>query len=292
MTVVVTGAAGFAGRWLCRALEASGAPVVAWTHRQHAAPPAARQRVVDLVDPDAVQRALAQDQPHTVYHLAAVTNPRAAARDPDRAHAVNVQGTAHLFDALPPAARGVYVSTCHVYGVPEELPVPAHAVPRPRGAYATTKLLGERAALCHPNTVVARAFHHTGPGQSTDYVLADWADQVARGERTLRVGDLTVRRDFLDVRDVVAAYRVLAAAAPAGAVVQVCRGRSEALATYLDWILDGDDIAVEVDTARLRPAEVPDLVGDPAALRALGWEPRWPLRETLRRLRRGRRADG
>ena len=285
MSTVVTGAAGFAGRWLCAALEHAGEPVVGWVHRATEAPPAARVRVVDLTDRDAVDAAVAQDAPTRVFHLAAVTNPRTAAAEPARARAVNVLGTRHLFQALPSHCRAVYVSTCHVYGVPAFLPLDAQSPTEPRGVYAQTKLDGEAEALQHANCVVARAFHHTGPGQAPVYALADWASQLRDGARTLHVGDLSVRRDYLDVRDVVDGYRVLAAHARPGEIVPVCSGRSESLATLLDWLIDGDAVEVQVQAKRLRPTEVPDLFGDPRRLRDLGWRPQRSLRDTLRSLR-------
>lgn len=286
MSTIVTGAGGFAGRWLCAALEADGIAVEAWVHRPTEAAPAQSVRVVDITDPRRVARAVDAACPTRVYHLAAVTNPRVAAADPSWAHAVNVQGTANLFSQLPKTCRGLYVSTCHVHGPPEALPLGATSATNPQGPYAVTKLLGEFEALQHPNTVVARAFHHTGPGQSTDYALADWAAQLRRGARTLSVGDLSVRRDYLDVRDTVAAYRVLAEQASPGSVVPVCSGRSESLATFLAWLIDGDEVDVQVVSGRLRKADVADLVGDPHDLARLGWSPSHPLQQTLRALRR------
>ncbi len=288
MSTVVTGAAGFAGRWLCAALAQDGESVSAWVHRPCTSPPAGRVHVVDLTDPDAVADAVKRASPSRVFHLAAVTNPREAESDPVRARAVNVLGTRHLFQALPPSCKAVYVSTCHVYGPPAVLPLCGQAPTRPQGVYARTKLEGEGEALKHPNSVVARAFHHTGPGQDPTYALADWARQLQNGARILRVGALSVRRDYLDVRDAIEGYRVLAARAQPGDIVPVCSGRSEALSTLLAWLVDGDQVDIKVQSNRIRPSEVPDLYGDPGRLHALGWKPRYRLQDTLRALRKTR----
>ena len=174
MRIIVTGAEGFAGRWLTQMLAT-----------QHTVLPWSRARV-DITDADGCAAALAVDRPDALLHLAALTHPSDAARDPARAHAVNVIGTRNVLEPLPAAVPALMVSTCHVYGPPQALPIDEHHPLAPRGAYAHTKREAERVALAvHPRTVIARAFHHTGPGQSQRYALADWAAQIRMDPATM-----------------------------------------------------------------------------------------------------------
>jgi GDP-4-dehydro-6-deoxy-D-mannose reductase len=138
------------------------------------------------------------------------------------------------------------------------------------------------------HAVVARSFNHTGPGQDTRFALPSFARQLAAmrsgvGERVLRVGNLEARRDFLDVRDVVRAYVVLLEHGRAGEVYNVCSGRAHRLRDVVDAMVGMTDaeIRVEVDPERVRPVDVPLLLGDGSRLRALGWSPRIALDETL-----------
>ena len=142
------------------------------------------------------------------------------------------------------------------------------------------------------HVVVARAFNHTGPGQEPTFVCSDFARQIARIETSreravLRVGDLTARRDFLDVRDVVRAYVLLLEKGDAGEVYNVCSGKAWSIGEILEILRGyaGRPIAVEADPARGRSEDVPTLVGSFAKLEAAtGWRPGIPLERTLKDL--------
>jgi len=139
---------------------------------------------------------------------------------------------------------------------------------------------------------MTRTFNHTGPRQSPDFVCSDFARQIARIEfrlepPVLRVGNLAAARDFLDVRDVVAAYRLVLERGEAGAIYNVCSGRAWPIAELLKILLAHAviRIKVEVDVTRRRPIDIPVLHGDPGRLiRETGWEPRRGMEETLRDL--------
>jgi GDP-4-dehydro-6-deoxy-D-mannose reductase len=273
--VVVTGADGFAGRWLCRALAADGLWVSGWTRRFPDAPVSGiHYRIQDVRDRAGCARAMAEDQPHQVFHLAAVTHLASAERDPTAAHDVNVGGTHNVFSTMPTTAVGVHASTCHVYGPPLRLPVDEHHPLHPVGVYPTTKALSETAAReAAPKVVIARAFHHTGPGQSPAYALAGWAQQLAQGLSPIRVGDLRLRRDYSDVRDIVAGYRLLADSGIHKAVYNLCSGEGTPLQDFLDGLNGGMPPAVEVVSNRIRPSDIGEFRGDPAKAAALGWRP-------------------
>ncbi len=292
-TSVVTGAGGFAGAWLCRALLRRGDAVVGWVRRAPLRPvPGVRYALVDVTDEGACRDAAARHAPHRLFHLAAVTHPGDAARDPARAQAVNVQGTRNVFGALPPGTPAVVASTVHVYGPPQSLPLSEGHPVAPRGVYARTKADAEAAALdAHDAVVLARAFHHTGPGQAPRYALADWAQQLARGRRVLRTGDVSLRRDYADVRDIVDGYIALSERAAPGAVVNLCTGRAPRLRDLIALMAPEAPVRIQEQPDRRRPDDPRVLVGDPRQALALGWRARRPLSAALRSLVAGFRLS-
>jgi GDP-4-dehydro-6-deoxy-D-mannose reductase len=217
-----------------------------------------------------------------------MADPRACAADIERAERVNVGLVEDLVDALvhiAPECALLYASTCHVYGVPDSLPLTETHPLRPRGVYAETKARGEAAALAGVDrglrVVVSRAFHQSGPAHGTAFALGDWAAQIASGAREVQVGDLSVCRDYTDVRDVGRGLMCLMEAAPSGAVVNLCSGQAPSMRSMLHRLIGKRPVEVTVDPARLRPAEVPVLVGDATQARDLGWMPSIPLETML-----------
>lgn len=292
MRVLVTGASGFAGRHLLRHLLERGDAPLAWARAPCPELEDIPHRFVDVTDAQACARAMQADAPEALIHLAALTHLGDAEADPERAWAVNVQGTTNVLRALPEGCPALLASSAHVYGPPARLPLTEDHLCAPRGVYARSKLAGEEAALlAHPATVIARAFHHTGPGQSPRYAFPDWARQLAarRAEGRqdpLQVGDVELRRDYCDVRDVVAGYRLLLERAPPGAVVNLCSGEAPSLRALLTAMMGAQPVPLAPDPARLRGAELRELRGDPRLAESLGWRRRHRLADTLQEMLR------
>ena len=165
---------------------------------------------------------------------------------------------------------------------------------QPASPYALSKVWQEALGCFYNRTerwpiLMTRTFNHTGPRQTPEFVCADFARQIARielrlGEPVLRVGNLAAARDFLDVRDVVAAYRLILERGAAGSAYNVCSGRLWSIADLLQILLGLAviKIKVEVEVARHRPVDIPVLHGDPGRLiRDTGWEPRRAMESTL-----------
>jgi GDP-4-dehydro-6-deoxy-D-mannose reductase len=285
---LITGASGFAGGWLGRTCAAAGDEVVMLT-----------RAVADLRDPAAVAAAVRAATPNVVYHLAALSSVGRSWDEPAATLEANVGGAINLLEAVraqAPDARVVWVSSCEVYGSPTALPTAENAPAAPASPYAVSKLAGEQLARVYAQAhglrvVVARPYSHSGPGQRPIFLLSNLARQAAEGRRAgiarLRVvtGNPDTRRDFCDVRDVVRAYRELAALEPADGVYNVCSGVSvstaEQVAALAELIAP---ITVEhvVDPARVRASEVMELRGDHARLTAAtGWEPEIPFRRMM-----------
>jgi len=298
--ILITGANGFVGPHLVRALDAAGDEV-------HGvglgAPPAgvalAGWHDFDLLEVTSLESAVNHVRPDFVVHLAGQSSAAASFADPEGTFRINVEGTRLLLDVvgrLVPRARVLVVSSSDVYGPqPENTRVREDAPCRPVSPYASSKAEAERLALARvheagADVVVARAFGHTGPGQAERFVVPSFAQQIAaieagRADSLLHVGNLEVTRDLSDVRDVVRAYVTLLLRGRSGTVYNVCRGVGVRLTEVVASLVAQARVPVRVETApsRLRPTDVPWLVGDPALItRDTGWHAEIPLETTLR----------
>lgn len=289
--ILLTGATGFVGRHLTEALRAEF-------------PDAALHPAnVDVTDAAALAGRVRAVRPDACVHLAGVAAIADARRDPDRAWAVNLGGTLNLARAVlrdAPDCAMVFASSADCYGAAFRggEPVTEDAALAPLNAYAATKAaadlaLGAMAAADGLRAVRVRPFNHTGPGQSDAFVVAAFARQVARIEAglqppVLHVGALDPWRDFLDVRDVCAAYAACLRRAdhvPPGTVLNLASGTPRRVGDVLDALLHSAGVRAEVatDAARLRPSDIPRASGDAArAATLLGWAPRVPWDQTLR----------
>jgi len=316
LRILVTGAGGFVGRHLiCHLMDHARNPpdvtdppattIVATLHDRQFDPLTSPSREavlacsddasyaitvqpLDVRDASATADLVSRVQPHQIYHLAA----RASGGDKDRegVFAVNVAGAGNLLTAascLVTPPRVLLVSTGYVYGDtdparPAREQDPISPIGR-FGAYTDSKIEMEELAAGHREFVlVARAFGHTGPWQAPIFAIPSFARQLARIEAgleppELRVGNLEVDRDLIDVRDVVRAYRLFMMCGAPGQTVNVALGRPLSMRTILDRLcaLCHVPVEVHVDPARLRRADIACSTGDPTALHALtGWQPR------------------
>ena len=278
LRVMVTGATGFVGRPLVDRLAALGHEVAAVANA--ATPTAAtRSYVVDVRDRAAVAAAIADFAPERVVHLAALSHVGESWRRIPDYFAVNVRGAANVFTATPAAIPLLFMSSAEVYGlVPDdEQPIREDREPSPRTPYALTKAAAEEMALARGATVV-RSFNLIGAGQTVNFALPDFAQQLARVERreqlpVLRVGNLSARRDFIAVEEAIEALARLVESPPPGEVFNLASGSCPSIAEMLARLvaISGLTIELEEDPARLRPVDVPCLCGDPSRLAARGW---------------------
>jgi GDP-4-dehydro-6-deoxy-D-mannose reductase len=295
--VLVTGAAGFAGRHLLRRLVPHG-PVVGW-HRPGDAHPdidGVHWAGVELLDAAAVARALDDAAPSAIYHLAGVPHVADSWARAAETLEGNVVGTWHLLAAMRAQRRTgkvLVTGSATIYRPSTAALTEADAL-APNTPYGTSKLAQELVALGAWQefgipVVVARSFNHIGPLQSPDFAAPAFARQLAlieagRLSPTLKVGNLEARRDLSDVRDTVRAYEALMASGVAGRCYNVCSG----VAVSMQQVLDGlrahirVPVTVEQDPARMRPADTPLVLGDRSRLTAdTGWTPEIPLGTTL-----------
>jgi len=287
-TVLVTGAAGFAGSHLIEHL-AGRCDLSGWTR---SGPPAdiarlARWTRVDLLDRERVRTEILALRPTAVYHCAGAAHVADSWQDTALSLASNVLTTHYLLDALRRAggaSRVVIPGSATVYAVSAS-PLHEDSALAPASPYALSKLaqeqLGRRAvAEDGVDVILLRAFNHTGPRQSSTFAVSGMARQIAEIERggdpVIRVGNLDAQRDLTDVRDTVRAYALLMERGVAGTVYNVASGVARSMRAVLDALVERSRAPVEIalDPARLRPHDIPVLVGDPTRLRAAtGWAP-------------------
>src|SRR4051812_19766207 len=281
--VLITGASGFAGRHLVAACRADGDEVIE----------APRSRVADLRDAETALGVVAAARPDVVYHLAAQAHVGRSWEDPASTLTGNVAMTLNLLEAVraeAPAAVFLLACSSEEYGPPLVVPTTEDELLKPANPYAVSKascdLLGGLYAGAHGLRVIrARAFNHSGPGQEPVYAIASFARQIALGGDPVRVvtGNADTRRDYTDVRDVVRAYRLLAAHGEPG-IFNVCSGVSFSAREVVAALgrVAGVDVVHEVDPARVRPNEVMEVRGSFTRLHeATGWQPSIAFEQTL-----------
>ena len=283
--VLVTGARGFAGSHLVEHLRQSGVHVTPW----------ARQGV-DLLDREAVRRAIATLKPDVVYHCAGVAHVGQSFNNVSDTFAANVLGTHHLLEALRLAgvkARVLVTGSSLVYrqsdrALSEDDPT------GPATPYAVSKLaqemLGRRGIEEDGQQVLfSRSFNHTGPGQDPSFAAPSFARQIARIELgqdppEIAVGNLDAARDLHDVRDTVRAYAAIVERGRPGRIYNVCAGTTYKISDVLQRMvsLSRVPVTIKVDAGRYRPSDNPILLGDRGRIeRELGWRSEIPLDRTL-----------
>ena len=307
MRVLITGAAGFAGSHLAEHCLAQGDEV--WGTCKPGEPTTNLMgvldqltlRVGDITKPKFMKEILGETRFDALFHLAGITFVPDGERFPTRAYETNLLGGIHVLQAvaeMQPTLRLILVSSAEVYGQvpPERMPVTEEFPFRPVNVLAAGKAALEMAA--HPfihtyglQTIIVRPFNHTGPRQRTDFVCSSLAAQVALIEQgakpVLYVGDLSPRRDFSDVRDVVRAYRLLAERGEVGQAYNLSSGKSISVDSILDLLVTMSRVKVEVveDPTRVRKTQVMDVCGSYSKIeRVCGWRPAIPIEKTVRDL--------
>jgi GDP-4-dehydro-6-deoxy-D-mannose reductase len=243
-----------------------------------------------------VRDQLAALKPSHVYHCAGAAHVGRSWDNVEPTFAINVRGTHHVVEGLRDAgatARVLIPSSAMVYGGSDEPLTEDHPL-APASPYALSKLAqemigGGNAGGTAVDVLIARAFNHFGPRQDAWFVASGFARRIAdieagRWDAEIAVGNLDARRDLTDVRDTVRAYRLINERGTPGRPYNVCSGRAIVIRDLLDRLLARArvPIRIKVDPARLRPNDVPLVVGDPRRLHdELGWTAAIPLEQTL-----------
>ena len=304
---LIIGAAGFVGNYLIDHMLDEGIWSVSVT--KMAFEKIEKQGVdiydLDIMDCNAISALLEKVHPEYIFHLAAQSSVAVSWKKPDLTVDVNIKGSIHVLDAirkLDYKPRVLLIGSGEEYGKvrPEDIPIKEDVLPHPGNLYAATKncqnSIGKIFADAFEMDIMStRSFNHIGPNQAPIFVVSDFCKQVAEMEKGIRegtvkdpvihVGNLTAKRDFTDVRDVVRAYCMLMENGKAGETYNVGTGHAVSIQSILDSILSlsSAEIRVEVDPSRLRPVDVPIIEPDIGKLKkATGWNPEISLQRTLR----------
>ena len=322
LRVLVTGAVGFVGPYTVEALRRLPGTVHVFPTSLDACshPRMGAVTALDVTDQAAVVRCVRDLRPTHVVHLAGLAATAAANAQEALAWQIHLFGTLNLAHAVldnAPECVLLNVGTGQVYGATARSGgvLDEGALLAPTSGYEVTKAAGDLAvgALASKGlrSIRLRPFNHTGPGQVGDFVIPSFASQIAMIEAgaqapIVKVGNLEAERDFLDVRDVTAAYALAVAKSAAiapGTILNIASGTPRKIRSVLDTLVSMSrvPITVEADPARMRPSETPRYVGDAAlARRLLGWSPQFAFETTLadvlddcrRGCKRGKRKIG
>lgn len=299
--ILILGAGGFVGSHLRKDLAARFGATADVIATARSADVERGLTALDLCDAAAIEAALERLRPTHVVNLVGIAAPVEARRNPAMAWMVHAQAPEALGRAIQrvvPECWLLHVGSGLIYGrsALSGAAMTEESLLQPMDPYGVTKAAGDLAlgAMAGEGLRVMRLrpFNHTGPGQTEDFVVPAFAAQLARiaagrQDPVMRVGNLDAERDFLDVRDVVAAYGMLIAHSETitpGAVYNIASGTGLSMRAMLDRLiaLAGHEVRVELDPARQRPSDLPRLVGDAARLaRDCGWSPAYDFDRTL-----------
>lgn len=301
MKALIVGAAGFVGKYLANHLIDEYGMEVAVTKLPHEKIEIEGVSVHDLniLEKDDIVNLLFQVRPDYIFHLAAQSSVGLSWKNPQLTIDINIKGSVNLMDAIRELfykPRVLLIGSGEEYGhiLPGETPIREGNMIRPGNIYAATKvcqnMIGSIYAKAYDmDLMMVRAFNHIGPTQAPIFVVADFCKQVAEIEKGLRppvmyVGNLSAKRDFTDVRDVVRAYALLVQKGEPGETYNVGSGHAISIQKMLDMIIAKSDkeIKIEVDPNKLRPVDVPIIEADIDKLcKQTGWKQTISLEQTI-----------
>lgn len=302
MKALIIGGGGFVGPYLVRHLvnDLGYEVTVTKTEKENLVSDIAQVVNLDILNKEQISEVLNAQRPDYIFHLAAQSSVAYSWKNPSLTIDVNVKGCVNVLDAIRELdfkPRTLLIGSGEEYGhIREgECPITEENNSRPGNIYAATKacqnMLGKIYADAYGmDVMMVRAFNHIGPNQTPMFVVADFCKQVAEIEKGIKepvmyVGNLTAKRDFTDVRDVVKAYALLVKEGKRGETYNVGTGHALAIQEILDTIISMSDksIEVKIDPDRLRPVDVPIIEPDIRKINeCTGWKPQILLSQTLK----------
>ncbi len=299
MNALITGIEGFVGPHLAKVLlEKKYAVCGTYLGSVHKKIEGVNYVHLDVTDKKEATRVISKIRPDYIFHLAGFSSVSLSWKNPERCFEINVEGTRNLLDAVLAAKISptiLIVSSAEVYGKPVQLPITENHPTNPVSPYAKSRLEQEKVVLEYVNkkrirAIISRSFNHTGPGQAPIFVCSSFAYQIARikkglQEPVIKTGDLSVTRDFTNVRDVVTAYVLAVEKCTIGEIYNICSGKAYSIKEILDMLIlisGKKDIRVVTDPEKVRPVDVPVLFGSNSKISLLsGWAPAIDIQSTL-----------
>lgn len=296
MKVLIFGASGFVGPYLAKEFEDHGYEVIGTDIKETTAMPF---KFADILDTGSVERVVRETAPDMIVNLAAISSVGQSWNIPQTTVSVNVIGALSILEAakrLEKSPKILFVGSSEEYEASDE-PISEKNPLNANNPYGISKAAQERFAEIYRERFgmkiyCVRPFNHTGPGQSDSFVLPSFCKQVAEIEKSgkpgvIKVGNLSAKRDFSHVKDIVRAYRMILESDDSETVYNVGSGMAHGLDEMLDYILkfSKQEITVEVDPKRFRPVDTPVICCDNGLIREkLGWKPQLSVFDTLREM--------
>lgn len=300
MRALITGVTGFVGRYLARNLIDNEYEVWGGTRK---CPPyfidGVRIVELNLSSQDTIMNLLEDINPDVIFHLSGQSSVKYSWDHIEETYKSNVMESISLLEAvknstLKDSVRIITIGSSEEYGPGARLPIDEETLSNPSNPYGISKFnLGKIALfyheLYHMDIIHARAFNHIGPGQSLGFVTSDFTKQIidienGKVEPVIYVGDLSSKRDFTDVRDIVEAYRLLSEKGISGEIYNICSGVCISIQEILDTLVSfsSNYIKVMVDEKKLRPINVKEYYGSKDKLsKDTGWEPSISINKSL-----------
>ncbi|MBN2422259.1 GDP-mannose 4,6-dehydratase [Candidatus Woesearchaeota archaeon] len=299
MKALITGAEGFVGYYLIKELLSQGYDV---TGTNIGEIPENTKKLgiaffkLDILDRNSVKKTFNKLQPDAVFHLAAISSVKFSMDNPELTMKVNVEGTKNILEAafgLKNNSKVLVIGSANEYGIPESVPITEKHKLNPLSPYAESKVECEKLAKKYAekglNAIIVRSFNHIGPGQSEQFVCSAFAKQIADIEKgnepVIKVGNLSAKRDFTDVRDVVKAYALAVKKCDSGSPYNICSGKAFSIQEILESLLRLSKVKVEIkkDPLRMRKSDIPVLLGDNSRFSGkTGWLPEIPIEQSLK----------
>jgi len=300
MKALIIGAAGFVGSYLIDELANNDYEVIATKLQSEELQLQCCEIFnLNILAEEDISAILEKTRPDVIFHLAALSSVALSWKKPALTIDINIKGAINLLEAvraLDYKPRVLLIGSGEEYGrvAEEENPINEQHQTHPANIYAASKacqnMLGKIYADAYDlDIVMVRAFNHIGPGQSADFVISDFCKQIAEIEKginepIIHVGNLSVKRDFTDVRDIVRAYRLLSINGNKGEVYNIGSGKAREIKEMLDVIINNSaiDIKIEINKSKYRPVDVPIIEADMNKVAdCTGWKPEIDFNSTI-----------
>jgi len=283
MKIIITGMSGFVGQWLKAECEQHGHIVKGVSFRN-----------IDFTNKDELYCAFVDFEPDVIFHLAAQSSPHISWKEPYSTILDNIVSAVNIMALTEElGCKLVIAGSAEVYET-QLTPLSESSELKPRNPYGASKLLIDHMVRIigsdrKINVTLLRLFNHIGPKQSENFVVSTFAKQLAEiklgiKDPVISVGNLTAKRDMLDVRDAVRAYLLVAEREEFGEFYNVCSGKSYEISDILNRLIDISGLQVEVveDPNRMRPSDIPIFVGSYNKINEIGWTPTHSINDTLK----------
>ena len=295
--ILITGCSGLLASFLIRELRSDDVKILGLTEVDNFHSNEFEVVTADIRDKDRTGNIIKDFSPDYIFHLAAISNVGFSWKEPGLTYEVNFIGSSNLLESTAkysPGARIILMSSAEVYSNITEGKLSESSVTYPDNPYALSKLAMEMAANFYITSmnmeiIKIRSFNFTGPGQNISFVLSDFSRQIAQIEKgkqesVIKVGNLSAKRDFSDVRDIARYLSVISKEGKRGEIYNTCSGNVYSISDMLNILLElsSAEIRIEVDKDKFRPVDKPLLAGDNTKIKnEFGLKPEYDLRKTL-----------